>query len=58
MKDHWGYDKDQQPDIVEVVRCERCRYAQKDEIFGDYWCDGVARRADFFCADGKPKDTG
>lgn len=22
--DHWGYEKEQQPDIVEVIRCKYC----------------------------------
>lgn len=26
MKDHWGYDNERKPDIVEVVRCKDCKY--------------------------------
>lgn len=30
MKDHWGYDNEKKPDIVEVVRCKDCRYFDLD----------------------------
>lgn len=52
MKDHWGYDKEQKPDIVEVVRCKNCIYSHYDSVLGFYWCDGVPHNADFFCASG------
>lgn len=26
MRDNWGYDKEQKPDIVEVVRCKDCEH--------------------------------
>ena len=29
MKDHWGYDKEKKPDIVEVVRCKDCVHWKK-----------------------------
>ena len=55
MKDHWGYDKDKQPDIVEVVRCRNCRWGHYDELLNVYWCDEVAHTDDFFCANGRKK---
>ena len=27
--DHWGYEKEQQPDIVEVIRCKYCDHWDK-----------------------------
>ena len=57
MQDHWGYDKDKQPDIVEVVRCRNCRWGSYDELLNVYWCDGVAHTDDFFCANGRKKKT-
>lgn len=32
MKDHWGYDNEKKPDIVEVVRCKDCRYFDLDHF--------------------------
>jgi len=52
-KDHWGYDKENKPDIVEVVRCRNCVYGHYDRILCLYWCGGVPHSADFFCAMGK-----
>ena len=26
MKDHWGYETESKPDIVEVVRCKNCEH--------------------------------
>ena len=57
--DHWGYEKEQQPDIVEVIRCKYCdhwRHKFDDDRFGE--CDighGYIGR-DFFCAAGERRE--
>ena len=68
MKDHWGYDNEKKPDIVEVVRCKDCRWwdkkdgdnygychAAKHGYFSEHWEISIYRtyKPDFFCADGE-----
>ena len=53
MKDHWGYETESKPDIVEVVRCRNCRWGHYDDLLNVYWCDEVAHTDDFFCAIGE-----
>ena len=55
-KDHWGYEKEEKPDIVEVVRCKYCRWGQPDVLLNIYWCDGTPHDKDFFCANGRKAD--
>lgn len=50
--DHWGYEKEQQPDIVEVIRCKYCDHWNKkthgcdrNRLF-EYW------EEDDFCSFG------
>lgn len=53
MKDHWGYDNEKKPDIVEVVRCKNCKYSHYDELLHYYWCNGSCHNAMWFCANGE-----
>ena len=68
MKDHWGYDNEKKPDIVEVVRCKDCRWwdkrdganygychAAKHGHFSKHWEISIYRtyQPDFYCADGE-----
>ena len=53
MQDHWGYETESKPDIVEVVRCRDCRWGRYDELLHVYWCQGITRDADFFCKFGE-----
>lgn len=69
MKDHWGYDNEKKPDIVEVVRCKDCRWwdkkdgdygychAAKHGYFSKHWEISIYRtyKSDFYCADGERK---
>ncbi len=64
MKDHWGYDNEKKPDIVEVVRCKDCKRwdgVPADET-QDHEChlfDGneekirIATPSDWFCPAGE-----
>lgn len=45
-------------DVVEVVRCKDCKYAQDGAVFGQDWCADAEIHPDFFCADGERKDNG
>lgn len=60
MKDHWGYDNEKKPDIVEVVRCKYCKHWMEDSVFKTGWCNNKHRvmetSKDWFCADGKRRN--
>ena len=45
-------------EIKELVECEKCKKAKYDKMFKHYWCRGILRRADFFCADGERREDG
>ena len=49
---------DDQPtvDAVEVVRCNDCKYAMHDAMFGGYWCGGGKVKADHFCSYGERRE--
>ena len=55
MKDHWGYDNEKKPDIVEVVRCKdcKCMHIYEDDT---WWCEELEREIIdpfWFCKDGE-----
>ena len=72
MKDHWGYDNEKKPDIVEVIRCKDCVHweeqrrrkyydNQYDESICDHLSDSfgtwdVFTAEDFFCKDGERRN--
>lgn len=31
MMDHWGYEKEERPDFVEVTRCRDCKHFVRSE---------------------------
>lgn len=43
-------------DVVQVVRCKECRRAEKDHLFGGYWCHGYRVSPDGFCSYGERKE--
>lgn len=43
-------------DVVQVVRCKDCRRAEKDHLFGGYWCHGYRVSPDGFCSYGERKE--
>ena len=48
-------------DVVEVVRCNGCKYSIEDKLFGGLWCQHPTekhceRNADFYCGSGKRKE--
>lgn len=54
MKDHWGYENEEKPDIVEVVRCRDCKHYAGD---GMYCANDIIVKWDyFFCYDGERED--
>ena len=71
MKDHWGYENEDKPDIVAVVRCRDCRFYEiwqmksgkdgytDDRRYKPSVCTvgryAVHRDEDWFCADGERK---
>lgn len=64
MQDHWGYETESKPDIVEVVRCKDCKHwddVPADET-QDHEChliDGnknkirIVTPSDWFCPQGE-----
>lgn len=44
-------------DAVPVVRCKNCKYAQHDVMYHDIWCNGIIRQPEWYCADGKWRDS-
>ena len=48
-------------DIVEVVRCKDCKHSKYREDYDDYECEasgcGLVNSADFYCADGKRRES-
>ena len=56
--DHCGYEKEQQPDIVEVIRCKYCDHWNRftEDFFGE--CDAGCGVHDeqFFCSDGERRE--
>ena len=53
MDDHW---------VGELVRCEHCQHSWYDPEIDAYRCEhpfgltGMPHTADWFCADGEPKE--
>lgn len=43
-------------DVVKVVQCKDCRRAEKDHLFGGYWCHGYRVSPDGFCSYGERKE--
>lgn len=41
-----------------VVRCRDCKFGDLDMLSGCIFCGDIARREDFFCADGERKEEG
>lgn len=63
---HWSYvqmliDEMSTADVAEVVRCKDCKHSKYREDYDDYECEasgcGLVNNADFYCADGKRRDT-
>ena len=46
------------PDLVEVVRCGKCKYCDVAETYT--WCERFNRETDaeWFCADGERRENG
>ena len=57
--DHWGYEKEQQPDIVEVIRCKYCdhwyNHYGKDQFPYKGQCElmELPTDDDFYCKGGE-----
>ena len=58
MKDHWGYDNEKKPDIVEVVRCKDCKHYVIHVLFGHRqgWCERLCDEFDKSLARGTEED--
>ena len=50
--DHWGYEKEQQPDIVEVIRCKYCDHWETAYDAEHGLCNGHSFSMFFTPADG------
>ena len=50
--DHWAYEKEQQPDIVEVIRCKYCDHWDKETHACDRNHLFVCWAEDDFCSFG------
>lgn len=58
MKDHWGYDNEKKPEIVEVVRCKDCEHWQQfgNDLFGNCGFGHGVTDVKFYCRDGERRD--
>lgn len=49
-------DRELTADVVEVVRCEKCKHGQYDCMLDCYWCNGEAHTDAWFCAGGERRE--
>lgn len=58
MMDHWGYENEQKPDIVEVVRCRNCvHYEPLGNDSGKCEAFRIVISKNHFCAKGRVTDA-
>ena len=54
--DHWGYEKEQQPDIMDVIRCKYCDHWDKTTHVCDRNHLFVCWAEDDFCSFGERRE--
>lgn len=43
-------------EVGRLVRCKDCKYGEYESMSNAYWCAGVGRSGDYFCAEGERRD--